>query len=72
MAVINRNTGQPPTEQEQQEIDVRARQILASPYSAPELVTWAIECSSPEVSEIWFWESCQNQGIQRRRQGTAQ
>jgi hypothetical protein len=68
MAVINRTTGQPPTEDEQREIDARARQILGSPYSAPELVAWAIECSSPDVSEVWFWESCQNQAICERRQ----
>jgi hypothetical protein len=71
MPVINRFTGQPPTEQEQKEIDTRAREIFSSPYSAPELVEWALMCASIEVSEEWMfaeWESCREKGIRERRQ----
>lgn len=65
MPVVNRETGQPITEQEQRAVDVYAREILSSPYSAPELVEWAIDCASPEVVERWFfceWESCRQRG----------
>ena len=72
MPVINRETVQPPTEQEQQQIDVQAIKILSSPYSAPEQAAWAIDCASPEVVERWFftrWESHQQAAIRRRRDG---
>ena len=72
MAVINRETGQPPTEQEQQQINTHAIKVLSSPYSAPEQATWAIDCASPEVVERWVftqWESCQQVAIRRRREG---
>lgn len=70
MAVINRETGQPPTEREQRAIDAHAISVLSSPYSAPEQVAWAIDCASPEVAERWFftqWESSRQIGINRRR-----
>jgi len=69
MAVINRETGQPPTEQEQQMLDTHAIKVLSSPYSAPEQVAWAIDCASPEVVERWFftrWESSRKAGRRRR------
>lgn len=72
MTVVNRETGQPPTEQEQREIDAYAIKILSSPYSAPEQVAWAMDCASPQVVEDWFfsgWESCQQRGIRLRREG---
>ncbi len=72
MAVINRETGQPPTEREQHAIDAHAIGILSSPYSAPERVAWAIDCASPEIAERWFfcqWESHQRATIRRRREG---
>jgi hypothetical protein len=40
--LINRHTGQPPTEVEWQAIKTRARQILANPYASPESVEWAL------------------------------
>jgi hypothetical protein len=73
MPVINRETGQPPTEQEQNEIDVSAIKILSSPYSAPEQVAWAMDCATPAIVEEWFfsgWESCRGRAIRQRRERT--
>ena len=72
MPVINRETGKPPTEEEQRQIDAQAIKILTSPYSAPEQAAWAIDCASPEVVERWFfahWESHQQAAISQRREG---
>jgi hypothetical protein len=68
MLVINRETGLPPTEQEQRQIDAAARSILQNPYAAPERVAWAIDCATPAVVEEWFfgsWESCRQKGRKR-------
>lgn len=55
---VNKETSLSPTEEEQARIDARARQILNSPYSAPELIEWAMACASPEVSgAVYVWES---------------
>ena len=67
MPVINRETGLPPTEQEQAMIDRKATEILSSPYSAPEQVQWAIEVPGVDI-DGWFWESSQQRGIRTRRQ----
>ncbi len=69
MTVISRETGQPPTEQEQQQIDTHAIKVLSSPYSAPEQVAWAVDCGSPAVIEDWFftrWDSSQQIGRRQR------
>jgi hypothetical protein len=69
MPVINKETGLPPTEQEQHAIDAQAIIILSSPYSAPERIAWAIDCASLDVVEDWFfnqWESCREHGRKDR------
>ena len=67
MPVINRETGQAATEQDQKAIDHRAREILSSPYSSPEQIQWALECASPDVGELWFWESIREKSIRKMR-----
>ena len=67
MALINRHTGQEATPEQLEVCRRHAERILASPYSAPELVQWAIEVPGVNI-DGWFWESSQQQGIQRRRQ----
>lgn len=71
MSVVNRETGQQITAQEQEQIDALAKSILSNPYSAPERAAWAIDCASPAVVEEWFfqqWESCRQRGIRQRRE----
>lgn len=65
--IINRFTGEPPTENEQRLIEMRALQILQSPYSSPELVAWAIEVG-PTGCELVFWESCQETANRKRKE----
>lgn len=67
MTLVNRLTGEPPTEQERRLIEARARQILASPYSSPEQVAWAIEVGPPGC-ELVFWESCREKAARKRRE----
>ena len=67
MAIVNRFTGELPTEQEQAAINRRALQILSSPYSSPEQVAWAIEVGAPDC-ELIFWESCQEKAIRHRKE----
>jgi hypothetical protein len=67
MPVVNRETGKPITPEDQVAVDRRAREILSSPYSSPEQMQWAFECASGDVVEFWFWESCQEKGITKRR-----
>jgi len=67
MTLVNRFTGEPPTEEEQAAIERRALQILQSPYSSPEQVAWAVEVGPPGC-ELVFWESCQEKAIRLRKE----
>ena len=67
MTIVNRFTGEPPTEQEQKAIERRALQILASPYSSPEQVAWAIDVGPPGC-ELAFWESTREKAIRQRKE----
>ena len=67
MALVNRYTGQEATPEQLERCRRHAEHILASPYSAPELVQWAIEVPGVDI-DGWFWESNQAQGIRRHRQ----
>jgi hypothetical protein len=67
MSIINRFTGQPPTEKEQKLIEQRALQILGSPYSSPEQVAWAIEVGPPGCEQV-YWESARERAQRLRRE----
>ena len=65
--LVNRFTGEPPTEAEQRAIERRALQILASPYSSPEQVAWAVEVGPPGCENV-YWESTRERAIRRHRE----
>jgi hypothetical protein len=67
MPIINRFTGEPPTEAEQKAIERRALEILASPYSSPEQVQWAIEVGPPGCENV-VWESARQRAERRRKE----
>ncbi len=62
MELINRDTGAPATPAEYEAAEQRAREILASPYSSPEQIAWALQF--PGLEDV-FWESA---GERRARQ----
>lgn len=67
MAIINRFTGKLPTDAEQITIERRALRILASPYSSPEQVAWAVEVGPPDY-ELAFWESSREKAMRQRKE----
>ena len=64
MPLINRYTGQEATPKQLEACRRHAERILASPYSAPEQVQWAIEVPGVDI-DGWFWESSQQRGSVR-------
>jgi hypothetical protein len=65
--IINRFTGEPPTEEERRAIERRALQILASPYSSPEQVQWAVEVGPPGCEDV-YWESTRERAVRLHRE----
>jgi len=63
--LISRETGKPATPAEYQAAQQRARDILASPYSSPEQIEWALQFPGMEL--VW-WESANDIRLARRRQ----
>jgi len=54
MPLINRYTGQEATPKQLEACRRHAERILASPYSAPEQVQWAIEVPGVDI-DGWFY-----------------
>jgi len=65
MTLVNRETGEEATRAEEEACRVRAQQILASPYSSPEQIEWAMQFPGVAVRS---WESCQEKAILHKRQ----
>ena len=72
MTLRHRITGREATPAEQEMVERRAKQILSSPYSAPEQVAWALDFAAPEDVEFWFWESCRQRAASKRQTAEAQ
>jgi hypothetical protein len=71
MPLFNRETGEQATPEQEARVIRRANDILDSPYSAPELVAWAMDVIPPDQFEARFWESVRK-GKERRRVQQAQ
>jgi len=71
MALVNRHTGQEATPEQLEACRHHAERILASPYSAPELVQWAIEVPGVDI-DGWFWPSCSTDARRRRQESLAE
>jgi hypothetical protein len=67
VTLVNRFTGEPPTEREQALIERRALQIIGSPYSSPQQVMWALEVGPPGIENV-YWESSREKAIRKRRE----
>lgn len=65
MALFNRETGEKATPELERIIMAKANDILDSPYSAPELITWAMDVIPPDQFEARFWEGVRK-GQERR------
>lgn len=64
-AFRNRYTGLPPTPDEWRQMQLRARRIMSSPYSAPELIDWAMNVLPN--AELYFWEPSNKAVAERTR-----
>jgi hypothetical protein len=61
LILVNRLTGQPASEAEQQAGIERAKEIMRNPYASPEQMAWAMQF--PEaIDELVFREAHKNWG----------
>jgi len=61
LILVNRLTGQPASEAEQQAGAERAKEIMRNPYASPEQMAWAMQF--PEaIDEMVFWQPHKNWG----------